>query len=118
MIFLVVAALMAVPGAQAQTLSCKWQAEPAPDHVRSPIQMDLHAAYRIFAFNSDGTISYRIRGEFPYAAFLSFTIYKDALVYAPLLDNQNYPRPGLQESVQSKRVGQCHQSLLHGNGAA
>lgn len=104
MIFLVVAAIMAVPGAQAQTLSCKWQAEPAPDHVRSPIQMDLHAAYRIFAFNSDGTIGYRIRGEFPYAAFLSFTIYKDALVYAPLLDNQIIPDPGSRNPFSPREL--------------
>ena len=66
--------------------SCLWQAELAPDRVRSPVQMDIHAAYRIFAFQSDGTIGYRVSGEFPYAAFLSYTIYNDALVYAALLD--------------------------------
>jgi hypothetical protein len=102
--FLTAAALMAIPGTQAQTLSCKWQAEPAPDHVRSPIQMDLHAAYRIFVFNSDGTIGYRIRGEFPYAAFLSFTIYNDALVYAPLLDHQIQPDPGSSNPFQPKQL--------------
>lgn len=36
--------------------SCKWTHEIAPDRVRSPVQMDIHAAYRIFAFKSDGSI--------------------------------------------------------------
>jgi hypothetical protein len=40
--------------------------------------MDIHAAYRLFVFQSDGTIGYRIRGEYPYAAFMSFTIYGNA----------------------------------------
>lgn len=67
--------------------SCQW-VEKAPDWVRSPIQMDIHAGYRIFVFHSDGTIGYRIRGEFPYAAFMSFTIYDNALVYQALTDYQ------------------------------
>lgn len=78
----------------ADSNSCHWQAELAPDRVRSPVQMDIHAAYRIFAFQSDGTIGYRVRGEFPHAAFLSYTIYKDALVYTALLDYDIKPDQG------------------------
>jgi hypothetical protein len=78
----------------ADASSCLWQAELAPDQVRSPVQMDIHAAYRIFAFKSDGTIGYKVRGEFPYAAFLSYTIYKDALVYRALVDREINPDQG------------------------
>ena len=101
-IFLFAAALIVVPGAQAQTL-CKWQAEPHPDHVRSPVQMDIHAGYRIFAFHSDGTIGYRLSGEFPYAAFLSFTTYNgaDGLLYNALLDYQIKPDPGSKNPFQA-----------------
>jgi hypothetical protein len=74
--------------------SCLWQAELAPDQVRSPVQMDIHAAYRIFALQSDGTIGYRVRGEFPYAAFLSYTIYNDVLLYTALLDYEINPDQG------------------------
>jgi hypothetical protein len=42
-ICLLAAALIGVPGAQAQTLSCQSQSEPAPDHVRS------HALRVVFA---------------------------------------------------------------------
>lgn len=73
--------------------SCQW-VEKAPDWVRSPVQMDIHAGYRIFAFQSDGTIGYRVRGEFPYAAFMSFTIYDHALLYAALTDYQIDADPG------------------------
>ena len=74
--------------------SCEWTREVAPDSVRSPVQMDIHAAYRILAFDSDGTIGYRVRGEFPYAAFLSYTIYNGALLYTAKLDNGIKPDPG------------------------
>lgn len=73
--------------------SCQW-VEKAPDWVRSPIQMDIHAGYRIFAFHSDGTIGYRVRGEFPYAAFLSFTIYDHTMLHAVLLDYRIDPDSG------------------------
>jgi len=74
--------------------SCEWTREVAPDRVRSPVQMDIHAAYRIFAFQSDGTIGYRVRGEFPYAAFLSYTIYNHGRLYEALLDHEIYPDQG------------------------
>jgi hypothetical protein len=74
--------------------SCPWTAEIARDWVRSPVQMDIHAGYRIFAFQSDGTIGYRIRGEFPFAAFMSFTIYHQFLVYAALTEYQIHADPG------------------------
>jgi hypothetical protein len=67
-------------------ISCTWTAELAPEVVRSPVQMDTHAAYRIFVFRSDGTVGYRLRSEFPYAAFLSFAVYQDTLVYDARLD--------------------------------
>ena len=73
--------------------SCQWH-EKAPDWVRAPVQMDIHAGYRIFAFQSDGTIGYRVRGEFPHAAFMSFTIYDHALLYAALTDYQMDADPG------------------------
>ncbi len=73
--------------------SCQWQAAVAPDVVRSPVQMDIHAAYRIFAFQSGGTLGYTLRGQFPYAAFLSFTVYNgaDALLHSALLDYRIQP---------------------------
>jgi hypothetical protein len=74
--------------------SCRWNAEIARDWVRSPVQMDIHAGYRIFVFHSDGTIGYRIRGEYPYAAFMSFTIYDNALLYGALTDYQIDADPG------------------------
>lgn len=79
--------------AAADANSCRW-VEKAPDWVRSPIQMDIHAGYRIFAFYSDGTIGYRVRGEFPYAAFMSFTIYDNAFLYAALTDYEIEADPG------------------------
>src|SRR5512134_2772618 len=63
-------------------IGCDWTREVAPDRVRSPVQMDVHAAYRIFALASDGTVGYRVRGEFPYAAFLSYTVYDGTLLHA------------------------------------
>ena len=77
-----------------QANTCRWTAEVAPNVVRSPIQMDIHAAYRIFVFYSDGGVGYRLRSEFPYAAFLSFATYKDALVYDAQLDYKIIPDPG------------------------
>jgi len=56
--------------------------------------MDIHAGYRIFVFYSDGTIGYRVRGEFPYAAFMSFTIYDNAFLYAALTDYEIEADPG------------------------
>jgi hypothetical protein len=76
------------------TIGCGWTREVAPDRVRSPVQMDLHAAYRIFAFKSDGTVGYRVRSEFPYAAFLSYTIYDGTLVHGALLDHEIDSEPG------------------------
>lgn len=83
--------------------SCSWQAELAPDWVRSPVQMDIHAAYRLFVFQSDGTIGYRVRGEFPHAAFLSYTVYDGPLAYAALLDHGIEPDAG---SVNPFRPGE------------
>jgi hypothetical protein len=78
----------------AHAKSCEWTRQLAPDRVRSPVQMDIHAAYRIFACKSDGSVGYRVRSEFPHAAFLSYTLYKDALVRAVLLDREIDPDPG------------------------
>jgi hypothetical protein len=78
------AALLAfVSTVPAEADSCQWQLSVAPDVVRSPIQMDIHAAYRIFVFQSDGSVGYRLHGEFPFAAFLSLTTYNaaDRFVY-------------------------------------
>ena len=73
---------------------CEWTREVAPDSVRSPVQMDIHAAYRMFAFKSDGSIGYRIRSKFPFAAFLSYTIYDGTLVHSALLDREIDADPG------------------------
>jgi len=73
---------------------CEWTREVAPDSVRSPVQMDIHAAYRMFAFKSDGSIGYRIRSKFPFAAFLSYTIYDGTLVHSALLDRDIDADPG------------------------
>ena len=75
-------------------IGCEWTRETAPDRVRSPVQMDVHAAYRIFVFKSDGTTGYRIRSEFPYAAFLSYTVYDKTLVHAALIDHAIQPDEG------------------------
>jgi hypothetical protein len=80
--------------ARHRAIDCEWNADIARDWVRSPVQMDIHAGYRIFVFHTDGTIGYRLRGEFPYAAFLSFTIYDGTLLYAALTDYQIEPDPG------------------------
>lgn len=73
---------------------CEWTREVAPDSVRSPVQMDIHAAYRIFGFKSDGTVGYRIRSDFPFAAFLSYTIYDGTLLHAALIDHAIEPDAG------------------------
>ncbi len=72
--------------------SCRWF-DVAPDVVRTPVQMDIHAAYRLFVFNSDGTIGYRVRARYPFAAFLSFTTYtgSDGRLYQALLDYKINP---------------------------
>lgn len=86
-VLLLGAAMFFASGAQAQTESCKWTLSVAPDTVRSPVQMDIHAAYRIFVFKSDGTVGYRVRGEYPFAAFLSFTTYNHGgVLHAARLD--------------------------------
>lgn len=86
--------MQGIAQAPADPVSCQWTRETAPERVRSPVQMDVHAAYRIFAFKSDGTVGYRVRTEFPYAAFLSYTIYDKALVHAALIDHDIVPDAG------------------------
>lgn len=95
-VFLCAAVLGLAPGAHAQTTNCQWSLELAPDAVRSPVQMDIHAGYRIFVFKSDGTVGYTLRGRFPFAAFLSFTIYNadGGLLHAALTDHQIEQDPG------------------------
>jgi hypothetical protein len=90
------AAQRGLPGvvSSAEALTCDWTREVAPDRVRSPVQMDVHAAYRIFALKSDGTIGYRVRGEFPFAAFLSYTVYDGTRVYDALIDHDFVPDTG------------------------
>ena len=89
------AVLAFAPDTHAQTTNCQWRIELAPDAVRSPVQMDIHAGYRIFVFQSDGTVGYTLRGRFPFAAFLSFTIYNpDGALHAALTDYQIEPDAG------------------------
>ncbi len=94
--FLAVTALILGGAAPARAENCQWQLSVAPNVVRFPVQMDIHAAYRMFVFQSDGTVGYRLRGDFPFAAFMSFTTYNAAhpLLYAALLDYQMQPDPG------------------------
>jgi hypothetical protein len=95
LVLLFALAMIFAPAAQAQTASCPWQSSVAPDVVRSPIQMDIHAAYRIFSFQSDGTVGYTVRGEYPLAAFLSFTTYNAAgELHAARLDYRIDADPG------------------------
>jgi hypothetical protein len=89
-----VSASSAAPAPSAGASVCSWKAELSPDRVRSPVQMDIHAAYRIFAFKSNGTVGYRVRSEFPHAAFLSYTVYDGALLHAALIDHDITPDPG------------------------
>jgi hypothetical protein len=83
---------------------CEWTREVAPDSVRSPVQMDIHAAYRIFVFKSDGTIGYRIRSNFPFAAFLSYTIYDGALLHAALIDHAIEPDAGAANPFRANEL--------------
>ena len=83
---------------------CEWKREVAPDSVRSPVQMDIHAGYRIFTFKSDGTIGYRIRSSFPFAAFLSFTIYDGPLLHAALIDHAVEPEAGSTNPFRSNKL--------------
>jgi hypothetical protein len=91
-VFLLLAAAVSVtPDAFPQTPSCEW-VPVAPDVVRSPVQMDIHAGYLLFVFKSDGTVGYRLRGRFPFSAFMSFTIYHEhGLLHAALLDTNINP---------------------------
>lgn len=74
-------------------MTCDWN-EKAPTEVRSPIQMDIHAGYRTFVFKTDGTIGLRLHGEYPHAAFVSFTVYDNGIVHSVLTDHQIAPDPG------------------------
>jgi hypothetical protein len=96
MLFLCAAVLAFAPRVRAQTTNCQWRLELAPDAVRSPVQMDIHAGYRIFVIKSDGTAGYTLHGRFPFAAFLSFTIYSaaDGLLQAAVTDYQIEQDPG------------------------
>jgi hypothetical protein len=83
-------------------VNCDWR-ETAPNAVRSPIQMDTHAGYRTFVFKTDGSIGLRVHGEFPHAAFLSFTVYDNGIVHSVLIDHQIEPDSG---SVNPFRAGE------------
>lgn len=73
--------------AQAPPASCNWEKVLQPNEVRFPVQMDTHAAYALYAFKTDGSIALNIEGQFPYAAFLSFTTYDaKGLLFSALLD--------------------------------
>ncbi|MBD0369241.1 MAG: hypothetical protein ICV60_00190 [Pyrinomonadaceae bacterium] len=57
--------------------------------------MDTHAAYAIYAFKTDGTISLQVKGQFPYAAFLSYTVYDShGLLFSARLDKDMAPDKG------------------------
>src|SRR5262249_28830508 len=82
---------------------CAWKPVLAPDHVRFPVQMDLHAAYAIYLFEEDGSVALKVSGRFPFAAFLSFTTSEApaGLLTAALLDKDIAPDPGSETPFQS-----------------
>src|ERR1041384_865054 len=75
--------------------SCPWQETIAPNEIRFPINMDTHAAYAIYVFRADDRVGLNITGDFPYAAFLSFTTYSEnGLLFDALLDKDIVPSSG------------------------
>lgn len=74
---------------------CPWQETIAPNEIRFPINMDTHAAYAIYVFRADDRVGLNITGDFPYAAFLSFTTYSEnGLLFDALLDKDIVPSSG------------------------
>jgi hypothetical protein len=92
--------------AQVKRQTCDWR-NTAPTFVRSPIQMDTHAGYRTFIFKTDGTIGLRVHGDFPHAAFVSFTVYDNGIVHSVLTDRQIVPD---QDSVNPFSPGELVQA--------
>lgn len=94
---LAVAALGCGSDDEGATTQCDWPALLAPNTVRSPVQMDTHAAYAMypFAVPEDATVL-RIQGEFPFAAFLAFAIYdaNTGFLFDAITDYQITPDPG------------------------
>jgi hypothetical protein len=81
--------------APTQATGCQWQKVLAPTVTKFPVQMDTHAAYAIYAFQSDGTFALNIEGRFPFAAYLSFTTYDGSgLLFDALLDRDIVPTTG------------------------
>lgn len=80
---------------QASPGPCQWQETIAPDEIRFPVNMDTHAAYAIYVFRADGSVTLNVEGRFPYAAFLSYTTYSEnGLLFDALLDKDIAPNSG------------------------
>lgn len=94
---LVIAAVGCGNDDEGPTMQCDWPAVAAPNTVRSPVQMDTHAAYAMYPFAVPATdTALRIQGEFPFAAFLSFGIYdaNSGFLFSAITDYQITPDPG------------------------
>jgi len=88
--------------AQAQPEVCRWQEVVEPDKIRFPVNMDTHAAYAIYVFGATGDFGLNVTGDFPYAAFLSFTTYQEnGLLFDALLDKDIIPNPGSVNPFQN-----------------
>jgi len=88
--------------AQAKPEQCRWQEVVEPDRIRFPVNMDTHAAYAIYVFGADGGFGLNVTGDFPYAAFLSFTTYSEnGLLFDALLDKNIIPDSGSVNPFQN-----------------
>lgn len=90
------------------TVQCDWPAVEAPTFVRSPMQMDTHAAYAMYRFTipAENTTALRIQGQFPFAAFLAFAIYdaNTGFLFDALTDYQISPDPGSVNPFQNNSL--------------
>jgi hypothetical protein len=81
---------------------CRWTLLDEPDPavgVRVPSQLDMHAAYAFYLFELAATqdrLALRFEGEFPFAAYMGYTIYdgSDGFLETALVDDQILPDPG------------------------
>lgn len=87
-----------------QLNACNWSFVdiPNPDiGVRSPVQFDTHAAYIFYLFElsqAQQRTALLLEGDFPFAAYMGFSIYDGANGYlnAAIVDHEIVPNPGSQ----------------------
>ncbi len=123
---LVIAALGCGDSDESPAPQCNWPAVDAPDTVRSPVQMDTHAAYALYPFvvPAQNSTALRIQGTFPFAAFLAFAIYdaNTGFLFDAITDYQISPDPGSVNPFQNGSLvaaeKRSYTVYLRPNGAA